>query len=135
MTRIDPRYHGYSQRPGGSDSTQAGPMHLIGSPGEPDFITGFNMAPTDAIPNPVPMGYCLIVGRPNIMDGDQVLQYTEHKLEIVGDVDGVAPGDTVFVLPAEYRFPDDRPCHTHDFAGNYVPCRLYATGEFVYGVP
>lgn len=89
-------------------------------PGSPDFLAGSNMDPTAAIPNPVPLRFRWLLG---------------GGLEIQGDVTGVAPGDTVFVLPDQYRLDHDVPVHSHDDAGVYVPCRLLATGEFIYGVP
>lgn len=130
-----PILHGWDHRPGGNDPTPTGPWHNIGDAGEPSFVTGSNMAATVDIPNPVPLRFRLAVGRPNLINAGLIVQYTHHQVEIQGDVTGVSPGDTVFVLPLEYRHEYDVPFHTHNDAGNYVPCRLLSTGEFIYGVP
>jgi len=98
------------------------------------WVNGSNMTPTVAIPNPVPLRYRLSVGPPNVLEVDgSLLEYTEHQIEIQGDVTGLVSGDTVFILPLEYRHEYDVPYHTHDDLGNYVPCRMLSTGEFVYG--
>ena len=149
-----PVMHGDDHRPGGFDPTPTGPWHDVGSTdvfsdgNTVDFINGSNMAPTSDIPEPSPMRFRLAVGKPNVLDWNYpppgsgapavatgVRDYTKHQVEIQGDVTGVNPGDLVFVLPMEYRHEVDLPCHAHDDAGNYVPCRLLATGEFIYGVP
>lgn len=141
--------HGKRQNPRGSDPVACEIFRQVGNDGgATEFISGFNMAATADIPNPAPLQYRLSVGPPNICDYDwpavgsssiphatAILEYTDHQIEIVGDVDGVNIGDTVFVLPMEYRFPEDRPCKGHDDAGNYVACRLLSTGEFIWGQP
>ncbi len=64
-----------------------------------------------------------------------IIAYTDHQIEIQGDITGVIPGDTVFVIPLEYQHDYDVPYPSHDDAGFYVPCRLLSTGEFIYGTP
>jgi hypothetical protein len=141
--------HGTRHNPRGTDPVECDDFREVGNDdGATAFINGFNMAPTAAIPNPSPMQYRISVGPPNVCDYDwpalgdpgrpvatAILQYTDHQIEIIGDVDGVAPGDIVFVLPMEYRKNTDLPIHAHDNAGNYIACRLLSTGEFIYGVP
>jgi hypothetical protein len=143
--------HGVRHKPRGSDPFECDVFRLVGDDeGATAFITGFNSAPTATVPNPTPLQYRLSVGPPNVCDytgwtGDPVtgprplaiaiLQYTDHQIEIQGDVDGVVPGDLVFILPMEYRKETDLPYKGHDNFGNYVPCRLLSTGEFYYGVP
>lgn len=136
--------HGTRHAPRGSDPSPTDVWHNIGDPGEPPFINGTNMAPTADVPNPVPMRFRLSVGPPNDCDYDwtqapaqaiTINRYTEHQIEIQGDVTGVSPGDIVFVLPLEYTKEHDLPCHAHDDFGNYIACRLLSTGEFIYGVP
>lgn len=100
------------------------------------WVTGSNMSPTIDVPSPVPSRYRLSVGSPNVLEIDgSIIVYTEHQIEIQLDVTGVTTGDIVFILPPEYQHSYDVPYHTHDDAGDYVPCRLLATGEFMYGVP
>jgi len=100
------------------------------------FVNGSNASPTIDIPNPVPLRYRLSVGPPNLVDSDGNIDlYTQHQIEIQGDVTGLVAADTVFVLPLEFQHDYDVPYHTHDDNGVYVPCRLLSTGEFVYGVP
>jgi len=131
---VKPQVHGRDHRPGGADPTETGPWHNVGDPDEPTFLSGSNMAATAAIPNPVPLRFRLAVGPQNILaDDGTVDEYTEHQIEIQGDVTGLSPGDTVFVLPAAYRHDHDVPVAGHDDAGNYVACRLLSTGEFIYG--
>lgn len=140
--------HGPDHRPGGFDPTPTGPFHDVGGThvfaggATVDFINGANMAPTAAVPNPSPMRFRLAVGPPNVLDLDYtvtpprvlgILSYTKHQIEIQGDVTDVNPGDVVFILPIEYRHEVDLPCHAHDDQGNYVPCRLLSTGQFIYG--
>ncbi len=124
-------------------------FRLVGDDGGATaFINGANAAPTAEVPNPSPLQYRLSVGPPNVCEynwpavsssdipvATAILDYTDHQIEIVGDVTDVNIGDTVFVLPMEYRFDKDRPCKGHDDAGNYVACRLLSTGEFIWGQP
>ena len=65
----------------------------------------------------------------------EILEYRHHEIVFAGDVDGVVPGDIVFVVPMEYRYETDKHVDAADNFGNYVSCRLLATGEFVYGIP
>ncbi len=97
------------------------------------FVNGSNRGPTVDIPNPVPMRYRLSVGPPNDMDQDgNITGYSQHQIEIQGDVTGLSPLDIVFYLPNEYQLDYDVPHHTHDDSGIYVPCRLLSTGEFIW---
>jgi hypothetical protein len=96
------------------------------------FQNGSNMAPTMDIPNPVPLRYRLSVGPPNIIDEGAIVLYTQHQVEIQGDVTGLAPLDIVFTLLPEYTHDYDVPYHTHDDSGIFVPCRLLSTGEFIW---
>lgn len=136
--------HATRHSPRGSDPTPTDLWHYIGGTGEPPFVTGSNMAPTVDSPNPVPSRFRLSMGPPNEVTYDYttspataltIVTYTYHQIEIQMDVTGVTTGDIVFVLPLEYQHDYDVPFHTHDDAGLYVPCRLLATGEFVYGIP
>ena len=130
--------HGRRNSPDGSDPAYAGVEHKVGDPGVYEqFVNGSNAAATADSPNPAPLTVRLVNGPPNIMaaDGVTIVEYTEHVLEIFGDVTGVNIGDIVFVLRPEFRFPIDKPCKGHDDAGNYVACRLLASGEFMWGVP
>ena len=99
------------------------------------FQDGGNAAPSVAIPNPVPARYRLSVGPPNYYDDAGDLVYTQHQIEIQGDVEGPATGDTVFVILPEYLMEYDVPYHTHDSLGGYIPCRLLVTGEFIWNTP
>lgn len=136
--------HGPRHSPRGSDATPTDQWHNIGDTGEPPFVNGSNAAPTGTVPNPVPCRFRLSVGPPNECTYDYtttpatpltIVTYTYHQLEIQMDVTGVSPGATVFNLPIEYQHEFDVPYHTHDDLGAYVPCRLLATGEFLYSVP
>jgi hypothetical protein len=95
------------------------PWRYAGVDGFADFINGANAAPTDTIPDPVPLRIRLKVG---------------GGLELQGDLTGLAPGDIICNFPDPYRPDFDTPLAGHDDAGNYVPCRFYATGDLVYGV-
>lgn len=141
--------HGKRQSPRGSDPVSCDVFRQVGNDdGATEFVNGFNTAPTADVPNPTPLQYRLSVGPPNVCDytwpaigssarpiPTAILQYTDHQLELEGDIDGVVPGDLVFILPMEYRFETDLPFKGHDNAGNYVACRLLSTGEFYYGIP
>ncbi len=109
---------------------------------EPYFVNGGNASPTGDVPNPVPLRFRLSVGGPNILTYDYtaypptptaVDTYSQHQVEIQGDLEGVVSGDTVFVLPLEYQMEYDVPYHSHNILGLYVACRLLSTGEFIYG--
>jgi hypothetical protein len=143
--------HGPRHSPRGTDPSPCDVFRIVGDDeGATAFINGFNSAPTAQVPNPTPLQYRLSVGPPNVCDytgwtGDPatgprpvataIVEYTDHQIEIQGDIDGVVPGDLVFVLPMEYRKETDLPYKGHDNFGNYVACRLLSTGEFYYGVP
>jgi hypothetical protein len=130
-------FHGKDHAPGGADPTPTGPWHKVGDPGEYEqLLSGRNADPTALIPNPTPLQIRLAVGPPNIMDqdGTTILRYTKHQLEIECDLTDLNPGDLVTIVRPEYRQPTDKAVPGHDDNGNYVPCRLYKTGEFVYGV-
>lgn len=102
----------------------------------PLFQNGWaNIAP-GTIPNPVPMGYRLSVGPANVLDPDTgaVGAYTEHQIDIAGDVDGGDTGTAVFTLPPAYRLTYDKPVPGHDTTMTYVASRLYSAGDFVRGV-
>lgn len=136
--------HGQRHGPRGSDPNYTDVWHNVGDSGEPPFLAGSNASPTVDIPNPVPLRFRLSVGPPNDCDYDwtttpatatSINRYTEHQVEIQGDVTGLVAGDIVFMLPLEYTHEYDVPFHTHDDLGGYVPCRLLSTGEFIWGVP
>lgn len=140
--------HGKRQSPRGSDPVSCDAWIAVGDDPRVPFVNGSNMAPTADSPNPAPLMFRLSVGPPNLCDYDwpvigssdrpvatSIIEYTDHQIEIAGDVTDVNIGDIVFVLPMEYRFAEDRPCKGHDDAGNYVACRLLSTGEFMWGVP
>jgi hypothetical protein len=110
------------------------------------FVNGSNAAPTIDVPNPVPARIRISVGPPNECAysgwdsstdpvASSILAYSDHQLEIQGDITGLVTGDVVFVIPLEYQFEYDVPYHTHDDSGIYVPCRLLSTGEFIWNVP
>lgn len=98
------------------------------------WVNGSNMAPTIDIPAPVPLRYRLSVGAPNYIDTDTgtITFYTDHQIEIQGDVTGLASGDIVFIIPPEYRHDYDVPYQTHDDSKAFVACRLLSTGEFMW---
>ncbi len=143
--------HGPRHSPRGSDPTPTDVWIYVGVDPRVPFVNGANMSPTVDIPNPVPMRFRISVGPPNDCDysswsgsdpatgtrpvATSINSYTEHQVEIQGDVDALAPGDTVFVLPLEFQHEFDVPYHSHNNVGSYVPCRLLATGEFIYGTP
>jgi hypothetical protein len=141
--------HGTRHAPRGSDPAQCDIFRIVGDDeGATALINGFTSAPTAQVPNPTPLQYRISIGPPNECTWDwpaldsparpvalSIVQYTDHQIEIQGDLDGVVPGDLVFILPMEYRKETDLPYKCHDNFGNYVPCRLLSTGEFYYGVP
>ncbi len=152
--------HGDRHGPWGSDSSIVGVWITVGDDPRVPFINGFPSAPTGNSPDPSPLQFRLSVGPPNDCEwtwsdsgetpgsswnghpadgarpvATSIVEYLEHQIEIIGDVDGVVPGDVVFIIPMEYRRPFDTPYKGHDNFGNYVACRLLSTGEFYYGVP
>jgi len=143
--------HGDRHKPRGSDPAGTDVWIVVGEDPRVPYINGFPSAPTEESPNPTPLQFRLSIGPPNdcMYDGwegtnpvsgnrpvaTSINEYTDHQLEIEGDVDGVVPGDVIFILPLEFQFPTDLPYKGHDNDGNYVPCRLLSTGEFIYGVP
>ncbi len=149
--------HGSRHAPRGSDPSWVDAWVTVGDDPRVPFINGFPSAPTAESPNPSPLQFRLSVGPPNDCDYDgwepadptsppdpltsprpvasAIVEYTDHQVEIIGDIDGVVPGDLVFIIPMEYRRPKDTPYKGHDNFGNYVACRLLSTGEFYYGVP
>ena len=138
--------HGNRHAPRGSDPSPTDTWIYVGVDARVPFVNGANATPSVDIPNPVPMRFRLSVGPPNDCDYDgwdastdpvasAINLYTDHQIEIQGDVTGLSPGDIVFVLPLEFQHQYDVPYHTHDDSGIYVPCRLLSTGEFVWGVP
>lgn len=142
--------HGDVHAPRGSDPTPTDVWIYVGVDPRVPFVNGDNASASGPIPNPVPLRFRLSVGPPNDCDYDgwsgtdpatgdrpvasSINSYTDKQIEIQGDVTDLSPGDTVFVIPLEYQFEYDIPFHTHDDAGSYVACRLFSTGEFVYGV-
>lgn len=138
--------HGLRHAPRGSDPSSPDAPVIVGVDPRVPYINGFPMAPTAESPNPTPFQFSFVIGQPNECEysgwssstapvATSIVSYRLHVIEFVGDVDGVAIGDIVCVIPMEYRYQNDRPCRSHDDAGNYVPCRLLSTGEFIYGVP
>jgi hypothetical protein len=143
--------HGNRHAPRGSDPSPTDVWIYVGVDPRCPFVNGSNAPPSIDIPNPVPMRFRISVGPPNECEyagwegtdpstGDRpvassINYYTDHQIEIQGDVTGLSPGDIVFVLPLEYTHDYDVPYHTHDDSGVYVPCRLLSTGEFIYDVP
>ncbi len=143
--------HGPRHSPRGSDPTPTDVWIYVGVDPRVPFLAGSNAAPTVDIPNPVPCRFRISVGPPNDCDysawsgsdpvtgtrpvATSINSYTDHQIEIQGDLTGLVSGDTVFVLPLEFQHEYDVPASTHDDAGNYIPCRLLATGEFIYGTP
>lgn len=141
--------HGTRHSPRGSDPSPTDIWIYVGVDPRVPFVNGSNMAPTVDIPNPVPLRFRIAVGPPNDCQYDgwagtdsvtgtrpvasAINFYTDHQIEIQGDVTGLTAGDTVFVLPLEFRHDYDVPLHSHDDSGVYVPCRLLSTGEFVWG--
>ncbi len=141
--------HGPRHSPRGSDPTPTDVWIYVGVDARCPFVNGANADPTTAIPNPVPMRFRISMGPPNDCEYDDwsgsdpvtgtrpvataILEYTDHQIEIQGDVTDLVIGDTVFVIPLEFQHEFDVPYHTHDTYGAYVPCRLLATGEFIWG--
>jgi hypothetical protein len=124
--------HGRFHKPEGEDPVHTGDWHNVGDPGEFEvFITGANLGGSN-----VPFRVRIAVGRPNVLDAaGNILYYCDKQLEFQGDVTTVSAGDTITNIRPEFRLDYDVPIHVHDDAGNYVACRLYVNGDFVYGVP
>lgn len=142
--------HGTKHAPRGSDPSVCDGWIYVGVDPRVPFVNGSNAPPSIDIPNPVPLRFRISIGTPNDCQyadwagsgptGDrpvasQINFYTDHQIEIQGDVTGLSPGDIVFSLPLEYQHEYDVPYHTHDDSGVYVPCRLLSTGEFIYAMP
>ncbi len=141
--------HGPRHSPRGSDPSPTDVWIYVGVDPRCPFVNGGNASPSVAIPNPVPQRFRISVGPPNDCEYDDwsgsdpvsgtrpvatsINSYTDHQVEIQGDVTGLVIGDTVFVIPLEYQHDYDVPYHTHDKYGAYVPCRLRKTGEFIWG--
>ncbi len=143
--------HGPRHSPRGSDPTPCDIWIYVGVDPRMPFVNGANAAPTLAIPNPVPARIRISVGPPNVCEysawsgsdpvtgtrpvATSIVEYTDHQVQIEGDVDDLEIGDIVFVVPMEYRHEFDVPYHSHDSFGAYVPCRLLSTGEFIWRTP
>jgi hypothetical protein len=136
--------HGLRHAPRGSDPSQTDVWIYVGVDPRVPFVNGGNAGATVAVPNPVPARFRISVGPPNECEyagwnsstdpvATAILAYTDHQIDIQGDVTGLVIGDTVFVLPLEFQHDYDVPYHTHDIYGAYVPCRLLKTGEFIWG--
>lgn len=129
-----PATHAPDHRPGGIDPNMPGGMHQVGASGEPAFQNGWSNQAGDDV---VAMYFLIVIGRPNELNAarDTIIRYHHKVLEIAGDVAGGADGTVVFTLPLEFRQEFSAPMSAHDDAGVYVPCRVYANGEFVRGIP
>ncbi len=143
--------HGPRHSPRGSDPTPTDVWIYVGVDPRVPFVSGGNAAPTVDVPNPVPCRFRISVGPPNDCEyadwsgsdpitgtrpvATAIDAYTDHQIEIQGDLTGLLTGDIVFVLPLEFQLEYDVPYHTHDDSGIYVPCRLLSTGEFIWNVP
>jgi len=95
--------------------------HYVGDPDFCEFLAGRNLEPGENpdIPDPTPLRIRWTLGA---------------GLELQGDVTDVSPGDLICVFPAGYRPDHDTPVAGHDDNANYVGCRFYDDGRFVYGV-
>lgn len=124
--------HGRSHSPESEDAIYTGKWHYVGETGEPAFENGWvNQGGTT-----VPMRFRIAVGRPNVLDETgAIVYYCDKQLDFQGDVVGGADGTTVFTLPNEFRLDYDTPLDAHDDLGVHVPCRVYADGSFVRGIP
>ncbi len=143
--------HGPRHSPRGSDPSPCDVFIYVGVDPRMPFVNGGNAAPTTDVPNPVPARVRISMGPPNDCEyaawsgsdpvtgtrpvATAILAYTDHQIEIQGDLTGLVTGDIVFVIPLEYQLEYDVPYHTHDDTGLYVPCRLLSTGEFIWNVP
>ncbi len=143
--------HGPRHSPRGSDPSPTDVWIYLGVDPRVPFVNGSNAPPTVDIPNPVPGRFRISVGPPNDCEyaawsgsdpvtgtrpvATAIVAYTDHQVEIQGDLTGLLTGDIVFVLPLEYQHEYDVPYQTHDDNGVFVPCRLLSTGEFIWNVP
>jgi hypothetical protein len=138
--------HGNRHAPRGSDPTVCDVWIYVGVDTRVPFVNGANAAPTIDVPNPVPARFRISVGPPNECEysgwdsstdpvASAILAYTDHQVEIQGDITGLVTGDVVFVIPLEFQLEFDVPYHAHDDSGIYVPCRLLSSGEFIWNVP
>ncbi len=143
--------HGPRHSPRGSDPTPTDVWIYVGVDPRVPFVHGSNRGPTIDSPNPCPMRFHISIGPPNDCEyaawsgsdpvsgtrpvATTILAYSDHQVEIQGDVTGLLTGDVVFVLPLEFQHAYDVPYHSHDDSGIYVPCRLLSTGEFIWNVP
>ncbi len=141
--------HGPRHSPRGSDPSPCDVWIYVGVDPRCPFVNGSNISPTVQIPTPVPMRFRISMGPPNDCEyadwsgsdpvtgtrpvATTILEYTDHQVEIQGDITGVTYGETVFVIPLEYQHSYDVPYPGHDEYGSYIACRLLSTGEFVYG--
>ncbi len=142
--------HGPRHSPRGSDPTPTDVWIYVGVDPRVPFVSGSNAPPTVDIPNPVPGRFRISVGPPNDCEyaawsgsdpvsgtrpvATTIVAYTDHQVEIQGDLTGLLTGDIVFVLPLEFQHEYDVPYQTHDDNGVFVPCRLLSTGEFIWNV-
>ncbi len=142
--------HGPRHSPRGSDPSPTDVWIYLGVDPRVPFVNGSNAPPTVDIPNPVPGRFRISVGPPNDCEyadwsgsdpvsgtrpvATSIVAYTDHQVEIQGDLTGLLTGDIVFVLPLEYQHEYDVPYQTHDDNGVFVPCRLLSTGEFIWNV-
>ncbi len=140
--------HGSRHSPRGSDPSPTDVWIYVGVDPRCPFVNGSNAPPSIDVPNPVPMRFRISMGPPNDCEysawsgsdpvtgtrpvATSIVAYTDHQIEIQGDLTGLSPGDIVFVLPLEFQMDYDVPYHTHDDTGIYVPCRLLSTGEFIW---
>lgn len=83
----------------------------------------------------VPMRFRITVGPPNTIsiDNGAIITYSDHEVELEGDIKGGSDGTTVFWLPPAYRKQYDIPVHAHDDSGLYIAGRLYSAGNLVIG--
>ena len=140
--------HGPRHSPRGSDPSPCDVWIYVGVDPRCPFVNGSNAAPTVDVPNPVPMRFRISFGPPNDCEyadwsgsdpvtgtrpvATSILEYTDHQVEIQGDVTGLLTGDIVFVIPLEYQHEYDVPYQTHDDSKTFVACRLLSTGEFIW---
>ncbi len=143
--------HGPRHSPRGSDPSPTDVWIYLGVDPRVPFVNGSNAPPTVDIPNPVPGRFRISVGPPNDCEyadwsgsdpvsgtrpvATAIVAYTDHQVEIQGDLTGLLTGDIVFNLPLEYQHEYDVPYQTHDDNGVFVPCRLLSTGEFIWNAP
>jgi hypothetical protein len=135
--------HGPRHAPRGSDPSPTDVWIYVGVDPRCPFVNGSNAPPTVDIPNPCPLRFRISVGPPNECEyagwnsmidpvASAILAYTDHQIDIQGDVTGLSSGDIVFVIPLEFQHEFDVPYDTHDDSKTYVACRLLSTGEFIW---